>query len=534
MNELSTKTLGFIQQLGLKQSYFEQSPAKANLWFEEVLAVYEELKTEKLGFVAKSSGGKTVTALLLSLLFNLRMLLLVPTKYLTTSHQQLFWLMGGSSETLAITGDSPFHHRDWQDPDIRIIFATGSVAEKELDRDELSLAWFDLLVTDETHHSSSKQQSFSRVKSVAAKQALTCPIAQLSLTATLGNSRDQMRAVQKNSRISKVRSVDFPVSEKLRETVVIDADKSTFEPQYLRIEELIVMKMNFSMRKLREVAEQLPLGKQLVIDPLKFFKRRELHLLRQEIHALDKLIVVGEENEKLLYRLYGLMEEYAFWARFYELFTAESFLAMEQYYQKLLAKNTRYARRIENARVAEKILSLTPGLSHPAFLQLGKIALWLQQTGQTAVCFCHHAATAKDAYDYLVSLGVRADGIWECPGMNQDIEDAVVKKLDDHEITIMLTTDKSREGQNFKVSAVLHLRPATHTIQLRQRDGRAGRMGKKGLAFYLTCQYEQYLVPAILRRSNLLESMDYRKGLLPPPPERPPAPGQQSLFEGLV
>jgi ERCC4-related helicase len=464
------------------------------------------------------------------MLFDLRMLLLVPTKHLATSHQQLFSKMGGNCETLVITGDTQFDNRNWQDPDIRIIFATGSVVEKELEREELFLGWFDLLATDETHHSSTTSQSFSRIKTIASKLALSSPLAQLSLTATLGNSLEQMRSVQKHSRISKVRLVDFPVPDKLRETVVIDDDKSTFDPQYLRIEELIVMQLNLNLRKMSEVSQQLPLGKKLDIDPLKFFKRRELHLLRQEIHGLEKFIIVGRDQEKLLYHLYSLMEEYAFWGRFYELFTSESFLAMKQYYQKLLAKNTRYARRIEKARVAEKILSLTTGLVHPAFLQLGKIALWLQRTTQTGVCFCHNSGTAKDAYDYLESLGVRADGLWGSPGMNPDVKDAVISKLNDKQITIMLTTDISREGYNFKANAVLHLRPSTYTIQLRQRDGRAGRMGSKGLAFYLTCKHEQYLIPAMLRRSNLLESMDYRKGLLSPSTSKVSAPEQLSLF----
>lgn len=532
MSKLSPKTLGLIDTFGLSRRFFqdERNTYKSDLWFVEAQRQMVINQSKHVGVVASTSSGKTVIDLLVAIMSGKRTLFLVPNKQLAFEHQQLFYLMGGKFQTKVITGNLLFHNRDWSDTDDRIIFATGHVVEKEIQYGELSLDMFDYIVNDEMQHASSENTVYAKIAQVETVNRIW----RSGLSASPGSTPDKIQAVLKHCKLDEFVKIEVPTAGFITNVVMAEQARACSNINYLKAEEIIVTQMQRCLDVINQTSMKMSLGKGLVIDPKKTFTRKDINFLRSKIRGFGKIKVFSKDDEKLSKRLSSNLEQYAFWAHVYELFTAESFLAIEYYYKNnLLKKNTWYAKAIVRDGYANMLLSLTRGLVHPKMEMLGKVALSLKSRKSRFIVFFDNKASALESHFYFQSLGVSSDCVYSGKGMTPLVKTAVIQKCKDQEIDSLNTTDMMREGYNLSVDVVIHYSPPNSPIKMIQRNGRSARGKKKGEIIYIACEHQQWVVPAITRQVNRLSQMDYSSGVMPPLPKRKEVNYQQGRLFGL-
>lgn len=421
MGKLSEPVLDLVKKFNLNLAFFkaDANPLKADLWFQEAQKLILRCELEHIGVVANTGAGKTVIALLVAIMSGKRTLFLVPNKDLVFGHLLLLYAMGANLQAKTITGDYSFGERVWDDIDDRIIFATASVVEKEISYGELDLCCFDLIVGDEVHHATSENTAYAKVSQATIVRKLWW----LSLTASPGNKPERIMAVRKYFQIDDFVKINIKTPGVNTSVVIAEEAEVCSDINYIKAEELVISELDQALEKVGTTSMQMALGKKLQIDPKKTFKRKDVDMLRKQIHTIGKLQLGDPADQKLHRRLASNLERYAFWAHVYELFKAESFVAIKHYYQDNLCKKTTfYAKDIIKKGSAQMLLALTNNLTHPKEEMLGRVIESFNRRNIQSLVFESNKATAIGDYHYLHSLGIATDCIFSGKGMTPTVK----------------------------------------------------------------------------------------------------------------
>ncbi len=511
MSGLSLAVKDILRKHELRSEVFEAVPESADLWILYAQKVVLELEKGNIGRVAGTGSGKTVIALLSIIFSQKRTLFLVPNKSLPDHHLGLVEALSGNVVAKIITGETTESNREWDDEELAV-FATGDVVISEISREELFLDQFDWLVIDEGHHAASEEYSFTKIKSMA--EAKNMPT--LVLTATPGNSVEQIIQVRQNTDLMDMKRIPLPEVKLLHSWIHVEETPAYSSLMHQKILSFIREQMEECIARFNDLLSQIPGTRPLVVDVSKTFGYSVMKAFTARVNAFGKASLLLKDP-KIFPRLTSKIQEYAFWAHVYDLTLSESYGAIYQYYHygTFAKKTTWYAKKIRREGNAQKLLAMANGLLHPKIEAMGKIALSYVRRDKYCLIFVNNKATALDAYKYLTKLGIESDCIWSGPGMTRTVTRAVLKKLKDRELRYLNTTNKLREGEDLSVDAVLHLGMPKYPIDMSQRNGRTGRRMTTGEVIYITAEHERPRLASVARRVKALERVDLNTGAMP-------------------
>lgn len=148
----------------LNPAFFEARLEKAKVWIPQSQAMMKRIICEEsFAIVAPTGGGKTVMGQLTAVQLSRRCLFLVPMRRLAKRHQRLFEAIGSKLPTRVIIGETPVKKRIWDNPDERVIFATGQVVVEELKRNPDLLKNFGYVIFDEFHNAATGNHPYSQI-----------------------------------------------------------------------------------------------------------------------------------------------------------------------------------------------------------------------------------------------------------------------------------------------------------------------------------------------------------------------------------
>lgn len=506
MLKLSVPAEEFVRRHQLNISFFQANTKKVDKWILEAQRLCLQLPEGATGLVAPTSGGKTVIALLAAIISGKRTLMLVPIKRLCENHQELLRAMTNSVTSAIITGETQELDRIWHDPDDRIIFATGDVVQAELKKGELSLAEFEFVIFDEIHHAASVSDPYSYIGSLSVPQQQWW----LALTASPGNSQEQIVMIKDNVGLGSLKRLDLPVAKQIRSIICVEETDSYQGIMHQKIIAHALEQMQICLDRMDEVAMQLPLGKPLEINPGAAFGYSAMTTLRSRIAELGEQFTLQDRDQQLFKKLTSMLQEYAFWAHCYDLVSNESYQAFKDYYSsgKFAKKRSYYAARIRKQGNAQMLIAMGNNLLHPKLEALGTVMDSVVRRGKQAVIFTSNKSTGRAAYEHLQAIGIRSDLIYAGQGMTQTVQQAVKQKLDNREVDCLISTNVLREGFSLTSDVVIHLTPPKYPVDYIQRNGRAGRREQPGEIIYITTAHERPYLFAVSSRSQRLSQVD--------------------------
>ncbi len=192
-------------------------------WEKEAEKLIAALQKENVGLISGTGTGKTIVALLVILAGNLRTIFLVPSRYLAGQHQRLLEKISGSSEnSRVITGLIEKNRRNWNIENGLIIFATGHVLLKDLEK--INFSEFDLVVLDEMHNAAGEYPYVE-----AARIAKENGIKILGLTASPGGIREKIDKIKDSCQISRLVKSDMKSPKKMESVIWVKPTEKLLE-----------------------------------------------------------------------------------------------------------------------------------------------------------------------------------------------------------------------------------------------------------------------------------------------------------------
>ena len=499
----------FAFNYGLNAGFFDYNPPKAEVWVKEAPLIAERLETVNHGIVAPTSAGKTVMALLSIVINPRRTLFLVPLRRLTNRHQALFVALCDTWQTRCITGETKESDRIWDDTDDKIVFATAHVVVSELMSNPWLLTHFDLIVFDEMHNASSTESVYAQVATLADQ----LQIRRLALSASPGNTKSQIQSVQANCKLDELVRITIPTPDPIVRVVWAEEAGCYHSGQQNEVEHFVHGQQMRLSEKFANLAVHLPLGKEYKLEPDKFRTRQAAAKLRQELYGLS--------DSPVKFMMMGVFEEFMAWTHIYSLITEESFLAVQGYVDKTLAKKTaKYAKRLREDFRLKQLLNWLPQLIHPKIEVLLQLMQWLTTRNKQAIIFVGNKETAKECYQYLTAVGLACDVMFGSGQMKHEEQEAVLERMETGEIQSIIATTVLREGFNLSVDVIINMALPSSAIDLIQRSGRAGRHCHPAEIIYVATKLERLKLIGLRKKVEKLSLLDL-SALSSPPAAKP-------------
>ena len=500
-----------VEQHNLNSDFFDGRPEKAKVWVMESQNINSRLDAgQSFGIEAPTGGGKTVMAQMSISANPRRTLFLVPIKRLAKRHQKLFLALGGKQQTRVITGETTKNNRQWFDDEDRIVFATGHVVVAELLTKPELLKGFDLVVFDEMHNAASPEHPYSQI----ARLAKELGVLRLGLSASPGNSKKQINKVLTNCCLNRLYKVKVPVSRQIASLIHTEEVSIPTHKKHEFILDFIKSEMVRSAYVLNSQAKSL-YGVSSLIDPDKAVGYYPIDKIRRSIIELFPEKDVNEnfhlfQDKSSAGKLMSSFEEYHKWEHIYNLAKTESYDAIREYYQnKILTKDSGYAKRIVKKGRVDQLLRLTHNSLHPKLEMLENVMSSVVRRGLQAIVFVSNKATAKAAHQHLTNVGIKCGLMLGGNSMTPKVQESVLEQMEDREIECIIATTVLREGFNLAVDVIINMTPPSSAIDQIQRSGRAGRNARNAEIVYLTTEEERQKVYSVDRTIKRLKLSDF-------------------------
>lgn len=482
------------EKLGLSEEFLQARLEKAKIWVPETQKmVYRINQGESFAITAYTGGGKTVMGEWAMIDTQRRTLFLVPTRRLTKRQQRLFKAMGGKLQTRVIMGETPKSQRIWEDLNDRIIFATGHVVVEELANNPDMLKGFDLIGFDEFHNAATEKHPYS----IIADQAVIDGIVRFGLSASPGNSEEQIAQTLGNCRLLKKYHIDIPIARQIGSIIHAEEAEVYKKGGQRFIEELIKIEMrrsafnfNWLSGRYAGVSINLDPEKDVYVSQLKKIRRGIVQFFSNpkefENHYLFK-------DERTGGALSSSFREYEVWNYLHTLARKESFEAIDRYYQKTLKSNTsKFAvRMVKRGRIDELMVLIGKAL-HPK-LQLLEIVMQslVLRRGLQVLIFVDNIATAKAAQVLLERSSIKSALFFGSKHMRPAQQELALEQLEDRDVNCLIATSVAKEGHDFEVDVVVNYGSPKNVISFIQGSGRAGRHEKDAEIIYIATAEER-------------------------------------------
>jgi ERCC4-related helicase len=230
-----------------------------------------------------------------------------------------------------------------------------------------------------------------------ARAAKELGLRRLALSASPGNTEEEILTIRNNCQVDELIRIYTPVSEQITSMVWAEEADCYQHGQQRLIERLIETQIQQCTDRLNELIQSLPMWMPLMdIGP---------HLSFRGLQELKAVIDSFPDNSNGKY-CRSLFEEAMCWLRIYNRATAQSFEALRAYVSLVLSRNTKYAARMRNNSNLRKLLEFSETAMHPKLEQLGKVALSLMRRGKQFIDFVDNKHTAQADVDHLIKLGL--------------------------------------------------------------------------------------------------------------------------------
>ncbi len=494
----------------LNPAFFEARLEKAKVWIPQSQAMMKRIICEEsFAIVAPTGGGKTVMGQLTAVQLSRRCLFLVPMRRLAKRHQRLFEAIGSKLPTRVIIGETPVKKRIWDNPDERVIFATGQVVVEELKRNPDLLKNFGYVIFDEFHNAATGNHPYSQI----AVQAKVGQLPRIGLSASPGNNQERVAKAMKNCCLEKIHNIPIPVTRQIGSIIHVEELPSSIIGKHLFFEELIQNEIT-RCAYIFNYQAKARLGFSVGLNPNKHLGYKDIKKFRDALLEYMPEKGVGQnyhlfEDQSSVGQLLSTLREYEVWAHAYDLVHNESYEAFQAYYLETIVPSTaRFAIRMVKLGRMASLINLTKDAVHPKMFLLLKVIESLQRRGMQAINFVANKATAMGCQAYLQANQISSNTMLGGGTMKGLEQEAALESIEDKTVQILNATTVVREGFDLSVDCVINYNPPKSSIDLIQRSGRAGRHERPAEIIYLATAEERikiYAADRNVRRMKLAE-----------------------------
>jgi ERCC4-related helicase len=453
--------------------------------------------------------GKTVISLLVcaNTLYHhrdKRVLILAPTRPLVMQHMGSFFSIMKilESQVAILTGKiTPIERRAvWNNPEIRLVFATPEVVKNDIAENRLSLKDFTLLIVDEAHRAV-KDYAYTSVAKEYVKQSVY-PII-LALTASPGSQKQRVQEVCDNLFIEHVEyrgEDDIDVKSYINP---IEVNWKWFdlssEYQYIRT----------TLKSMLDERIKWLIHRRLIRkDPNWIFKRDLINVGEQLRYNLE---LTMDENRAPLY--VALKHQASALSLMYcaELIESQGSYSLEAFLNRIEVEGSKTHQSLLNDPRIKEIRTLVNNLSteHPKLKYIVDVLKNkfgshdfnpierngnrgnddrrtihdnLMPNTSRVLIFTQYRDTARHIVKVLSKHGIRASRFvgqakrQGDAGMTQEEQSRILESFRSGEFDILVATSIAEEGLDIpEVDLVIFYEPIPSEIRYIQRRGRTGR-----------------------------------------------------------
>ena len=451
--------------------------------------------------------GKTPIAIVLSV-YRLekypgsKILVLAPTKPLIEQHFNSFRKAINLPETefALVTGMVKPEKRRELYRKARLIFATPQTIRNDLERGEIDLSDFSLVVFDEAHHSIG-DYAYPYIAKEYLKVAKNPRI--LGLTASPGGTKEKIREIMGNLGINRVEirtesdaDVEPWVKKKRVEWVYVELPEKFTE---------VGKRLRKAYRKRLEKLKKMGFSK-----PASLVTKKDLLELQkklQETEGYRKFWGVSLVSQAIkIEHALGLLE-------------TQGIGSLRSYFARLSKDGTRSSRSILKDRDAERAMVLADrlggeGYKHPKMSKLCEIirSEISKNPSSKIIVFANYREMVREIVATLSEIeGVRpAEFMGQREGMTQKQQKERIQEFREGKYNVLVTTSIGEEGIDIpEMELAVFYEPVPSEIRSIQRRGRVGRtkvgriiilMAKRTRdeAYYWTAHRKERLMKKVL------------------------------------
>lgn len=442
--------------------------------------IAETCKNSNTLVILPTGLGKTKIAVLLAVnelnkFPNSKVLITSPTKPLSSQLSREFASSTNIEKISLLTGSvSPKKRAEiWESS--TVISATPQTVRSDLENNRITLSEVKLLIVDECHRSKMRYASTILAKDFQGKI--------LALTASPGNTKEQINEICQNLNIEKVEirtEDDEDVKEYLQKKDIKYVNVDLPE-ELLNLQKLIKEVKDEKLKDLKKVGFTKPVYLINKKDLLMLQKRLQSEIRKNNYMAFYGISLVAQIIK--IDHLLGLLE-------------TQGINQLKEYLEKLKAETTKASKTILNHEKIKKVINeidnLNKDFRHPKIIKLKEIIkeeLILNPNSKILIFANFRNSVMEVVNELKKESGVRPIFLLgQKEGITQKQQIQTIKLFEDNEFNVLVATSIAEEGLDLKGGANLAVFYDSVPSEIRniQRKGRVGRLDAGKIIFLLT------------------------------------------------
>ncbi|MEM2233755.1 MAG: helicase-related protein [Nitrososphaerota archaeon] len=429
--------------------------------------------------VLPTALGKTVIAELVAaeLLYRhpgCRILVMAPTKPLVLQHRESFLrhLKLEPNEVGVVTGEVNSRELVWDNPDVRVVFATPQSVWNDCRKGYVGLEEFALMILDECHRSRSRY-AYTRL---ASEYVRRCPWPRiLALTASPGSEEERVLEVVRNLMIERIvwRTEEDEDVQRYIPGVKVSWVRLQIPEQYQLIRSEIRRAIESRLRELYSAG--------LLRIPMESVNRKVLVQLMSRLRAEIESGVKGA-NMHYMSLLSSILSLY----HALELIESQHVHSLREYLKEVMDSELRSHRMLAKSPDFQRIVKMAEycNVDHTKVEALCAIvdAHLREKPNDRIMVFSNIRHTAEVLVDRLNQRGHsarifvgKAEGK-DGPRMTQEEQIRTLREFREGRFRVLVATSIGEEGLDVpECGLVVFYEPAVSGIRYVQRRGRTGR-----------------------------------------------------------